>query len=235
MRAQTTVVLAAVLMTAAACTDSSLTTSPSATPSTPGASRASGGPVASCVTGNWRSTEVNAAGRNGSASASLTGGSGVAVSVGANGETDIDFAKMQPVEFSTKVAGSDFSGRFTFAGQVSALVQTGPATSTPSPALTGTASASPSASPSTSDEGRWEPVPPVSWGDTRVTVDLTAPVKARPVDNIRIADYVGDGAKQTGNVVDIEPLLGEGRYQCAGDNLILTPDDGGIAWTLTRA
>ena len=224
MRAQTTVV------TAAACTDSSLTTEPSATPSTPSASRASGSPVASCVTGDWRSTAVSAVARNGAQSASLTGGSDVAVSVGANGETDIDFAKMQPVAFSTRVGGAEVSGRFTFTGRVSALVQTGTASSTssPGPSVTATASAGTS-------EGAWEPVPPVNWGDTRVTVDLTEPVKVRPVDNIRIADYVGDGASQTGNVVDIEPILGEGRYECTGDSLILTPDDGGMAWTLTRA
>ena len=59
----------------------------------------------------------------------------------------------------------------------------------------------------------WEPVPPIDWGNTRVTVDLLTPIRVRPVDNVRIADYVGDGADRTGNVVDIEPLLGKGRCQ----------------------
>jgi hypothetical protein len=36
--------------------------------------------------------------------------------------------------------------------------------------------------------------------------------------------------------VDIEPLLGKGRYDCSGSTLVLTPDGGdGMRWTLTRA
>ena len=84
--------------------------------------------------------------------------------------------------------------------------------------------------------GTWEPVGKVDWGQTRVTVDLTDPVKVRPLDNARIGEYVGDSADQTGNVVDVDPLLGTGRYECRGDTLVLSPDDGGgITWTLARA
>jgi hypothetical protein len=206
----------------AGCVDNAATTSPSASASaptasaptagTPSASAGSGAAVASCVTGNWRSTAVSGHAASGTDSADLTGGSGVAVTVGPSGDTTIDFSKMQPVDFTTKAAGAEVAGHFTFSGQVAATVRTG----------TGT-------------EGTWEPVPPVNWGDTRVTVDLTSPLKIRPVDNIRIADYVGDGASRTGNVVDVEPLLGKGRYQCQGDTLTLTPDEGGMGWTLTRA
>jgi hypothetical protein len=247
----------------AGCVDNSATTSPSTSASAPTASAGAGAPVASCVTGNWRSTTVTAHAASGNASANLSGGSGVAVTVGSNGETVIDFSKMQPVDFTTKVAGAEVTGKFTFSGQVSATVRTGtgsagattsmgPTTSMEPTMGTGpatSASASPAASatpglatsgstgPSSTSEmaGTWEPVPPVNWGDTRVTVDLTAPAKVRPVDNIRIADYVGDGASRTGNVVDVEPLLGKGSYQCQGDSLILTPDNGGMGWTLTRA
>jgi hypothetical protein len=197
----------------AGCQDNAATTSPSASAPAAGgpASAGSGAPVASCVTGSWRSTTVSAHAASGTASADLTGGGGVGVTVGPNGETAIDFSKMQPVDFTTKAAGADVTGKFTFSGQVSATVRTG----------TGT-------------EGTWEPVPPVNWGDTRVTVDLTSPLKIRPVDNIKIADYVGEGASRTGNVVDIAPLLGKGRYQCQGDTLMITPDEG-MGWTLTRA
>jgi hypothetical protein len=237
----------------AGCVDNSATTSPSASASAPAASAGAGAPVASCVTGNWRSTAVSAQAASGTASANVTGGGGVAVTIGANGETVVDFSKMQPVDFTTKVAGSEVSGHFTFSGQVAATVRTGtgsgsPGTggspsgsATPMTSATPSASASPNTSGSPSSgvtpgtEGNWEPVPPINWGDTRVTVDLTAPVKVRPVDNVRIADYVGDGASRTGNVVDIEPLLGKGTYQCQGDSLVLTPDDGGMGWTLTRA
>jgi hypothetical protein len=224
-RAVTLLTMALSGLVLAGCVDDSATTSPSGSASapaasTPTASAGSGAAVASCVTGNWRSTAASAQAASGTASANLTGGSGVAVMVGPNGETVVDFSKMQPVDFTTKVAGSEVRGQFTFAGRVTATVRTG------------SAGASASATPGT--DGTWEPVPPTNWGDTRVTVDLTSPVKVRPVDNVRISDYAGDGASRTGNVVDIEPLLGKGRYQCQGDTLMLTPDDG-MSWTLTRA
>jgi hypothetical protein len=216
----------------AGCVDNSATTSPSAgataPPASTGASTGTGAPVAGCVTGAWRSTAVSAQAASGSTSANFSGGSGVAVTVGANGETVIDFSTMRPVDFTTTALGSQVSGNFTFSGQVSGTVQTGTASPTATPGPSGTTATATAA-------GTWEPVPPVNWGNTRVTVDLLEPVKVRPVDNVRIADYVGDGANRTGNVVNIEPLLGKGRYQCQGDNLVLTPQDGGMSWTLTRA
>jgi hypothetical protein len=66
-------------------------------------------------------------------------------------------------------------------------------------------------------------------------VDLTEPVQARPFDNVRIGEVVGGGVDQTGNVVDVNPLFGRGRYECRGDTLTITPaDDGGLGWTLSR-
>jgi hypothetical protein len=243
----------------AGCVDDSASPSPSASAGTPTASGAGGAPVASCVAGTWRSTEVSAQAASGTANANLSGGSGVTVTIGANGATVVDFSKMQPVNFTTMALGTQVTGNFTFSGQVSGTVRTGdtsatgatptasPTTSPPaaspttSPTPSPTASLSEPASPSatgtstTGTSGTWEPVPPVDWGDTRVTVDLLTPMKVRPVDNVRIADYVGDGANRTGNVVDIEPLLGKGQYQCQGERLVLTPDDEGMSWTLTRA
>jgi hypothetical protein len=252
----------------AGCAGDPATPSPSASPSTPVASAAPGAPVAGCVTGNWRSTAVSAQ----AAGASVSGGGGVAVAIGPNGQTAIDFAGMRPVAFTAPAAGTEVSGTFTFTGTVSGTVRTGeagagtsaspPAGGTampmPTPSLTagtsagavpglsptagagvgtsGTASPSPTIGGSASSSGSWEPLPPVRWGNTRVTVDLTAPVKIRMLDNAQISDYVGDGASRTGNVVDIEPLLGRGTYDCSGDTLVLTPDRGdGTRWTLTRA
>jgi hypothetical protein len=261
----------------AGCADDSASPSSSASAGAPTASAGAGAPVASCVTGTWRTTGVSAQATTGAASANLNGGSGVTVTIGANGETAIDFAKMQPVNFSTTAAGAAVTGTFTFAGQVSATVRTGTAgatptadsttaptgtavptmspTAAPTTAPTGTAgpavsptgaaglttgpsvTASPITSPSGAADtsGTWEPVPPIDWANTRVTVDLLTPVKVRPVDNLRIADYVGDSADRTGNVVDVEPLLGKGTYQCQGDTLTITPEKNGMGWTLTRA
>jgi hypothetical protein len=183
----------------------------------PGDSTAAGGPIASCVTGQWRSTGAAGVASAGGASAQINGGGGVAFKVGPNGETTVDFTGMQPATFTVAVGGTDVVGSFTYAGTVSGTIQTGGGTDATSGAL--------------------EPVGEVDWGRTRLTVDLTKPVRTRPLDNARIGDYLGDGANQTGNVVDVDPLLGTGRYECRADSLVLSPDGdgGGLTWTLDRA
>ena len=192
------------------------TASPSGSPSA-SVDETPGGPLASCVAGDWRSTGVSGTAEAGTASARLDGGGGVAFKVGPTGETTVDFTGMQPVAFTVAVGGTDVVGSFTYAGTVTGTIQT-----------SGGAAAT---------SGVWEPVGNVDWGQTRVTVDLTKPVRVRPLDNAGIGDYVGDGANRTGNVVDVDPLLGTGRYECRGDSLVLSPDpDGGVlTWTLERA
>ena len=210
----------------AGCTETSTGTGPTpdVTVSGSGSGSASvpvdatpGGPLASCVTGDWRSTGVSGTAEAGTASARLDGGGGVAFKVGPAGETTVDFTGMQPVSFTVAVGGTDVVGSFTYAGTVTGSIQT-----------SGGAAAT---------AGVWEPVGNVDWGQTRVTVDLTKPVRVRPLDNARIGDYAGDSANQSGNVVDVDPLLGTGRYECRGDSLVLSPDpDGGVlTWTLERA
>jgi hypothetical protein len=210
----------------AGCTETSPGTGPTpdVTVSASGSGSASapvdatpGGPLASCVTGDWRSTGVSGTAEAGTASARLDGGGGVAFKVGPAGETTVDFAGMQPVTFTVAVGGTDVVGSFTYAGTVTGSIQT-----------SGGAAAT---------SGVWEPVGDVDWGQTRVTVDLTKPVRVRPLDDARIGDYAGDSANQSGNVVDVDPLLGTGRYECRGDSLVLSPDpDGGVlTWTLERA
>jgi hypothetical protein len=213
--------LAGLGLAVAGCTEGSNTTGP--TPGVTGGATASGsvpagtgGPVASCVTGDWRSTAASGQATAGTASAQISGGSGIAFKVGPNGETAADFTGMQPATFTVGVGGTDVAGTFVYAGTVTGTVSTGGGVDATS--------------------GTLEPVGTVDWGQTRVTVDLTKPVKVRPLDNARIGDYTGDGANQTGNVVDVDPLLGAGRYECRGDTLVLTPGaDNGITWTLQRA
>lgn len=219
----------------AGCTADSIagaTPSSSATSGTPGASTSAGAPsatatpggtqpVATCLVGDWRSTDVSGKAGIDTANASISGGSGMAVTIGPTGGVTGDFSGMRPIAFTAKAAGADASGEFRYAGKVSGTVTT-------------TGGDSTSASGATS--GTWRPVPPVNWGDTRVTVDLTTPVKARVLDNVRIGDHLGNGTDQTGDVVDINPLLADGRYQCQGNTIVLTPDNGqGLTWTLTRA
>jgi hypothetical protein len=195
--------------------------SPSGSPTGGSGSAAAGGPVASCVVGNWRSTALTAEGasKRNNVSAQLTGGAGISVKIGQAGATTIDFSSMQPVNFSAKVAGADVRGSFTYAGTASGQISTGTAptgtTATPAPS------------------GSWAPVGDLNWDATTLTLDLTAPVQARPFDNTPIGKYVGS---QTGNAVDIDPIFDRGTYTCSGDTLTITPDkDADIPWTLKKA
>jgi hypothetical protein len=174
-----------------------------------------GGPVASCVAGDWRTTSATGQAGGALASASVSGGDGVLVKIGPTGATTVNFAAMRPVTFNAKLAEAKVAGTFSYAGQATGTVSTGEGGGS---------------------TGSWAPIPPLNWGDTRVTVQLTEPTPAKLFDNVRIAEYVGDGVSRSGDVVDIQPLLGEGRYQCAGNTLTLTPKDaGGLTWVLNRA
>lgn len=187
--------------------------SPTATPT--GSAAPVNGAAAQCMVGDWRSTGATGSARTGGASADLSGGSGVAVTIQPDGAVTLDFSGMQPVDFTAQVAGTEVSGDFVYGGRATGTIRTEGGAAT---------------------EGAVRPVPPIEWGEVRVTVDLTAPVKARPFDDVRLGDYVGDGVGQTGDVVDVHPFLGEGDYRCQGDTLVITPaDDNGITWTLTKA
>jgi hypothetical protein len=188
--------------------------SPSAGPTSGPASP--GGAVAACVAGTWRSTTLSADAGSNQLNADLTGGSGITVRIGTTGATTLDFTGMEPVTFSAKVAGADVRGRFTYAGTATGTITTGAA----------------SGNASTATAGTWAPVGDLNWKDTRLTVDLTEPLQARPFDNTPIGNYVGEG---TGNAVDIDPFFDRGSYRCSGDTLTLAPDDkGDIPWTLKR-
>lgn len=187
---------------------------PSASPSaTASPAPAATGTAAPCLTGSWRSTDATGQASGGGASGTISGGSGALVTIAGNGAVTADFSGMRPVDFTAQVANTDVKGRFTYAGKVAGTVRTG-----------------------SGETGAWEPVPPVDWGDTRLTVELTEPLQVTVFDGVKIGDYLGDGANQTGNVVDVDPFLGAGRYECRGDTLVLAPsDDTGITWTLARA
>ncbi|HWG98935.1 MAG TPA: hypothetical protein VNV66_06340 [Pilimelia sp.] len=224
------------------------------------------GAVASCVVGQWRSTAVNARIGGNAASAQLNGGEGISVNIEQSGATRIDFGGMEPVTFTARVGGADVRGRFVYGGRASGQVTTGSGETTASPTATGTPGATDTASPTagatgtaspiatgtaaatasptgdatatpTGDQsGTWQPVGDINWDETRLTLDLTEPVQARPFDNVPIGQYVGSGAERSGNAVDIDPFFDNGRYTCQGDRLLLTPDDDGdIPWTLVRA
>ncbi|WP_203789774.1 hypothetical protein [Paractinoplanes rishiriensis] len=90
-------------------------------------------------------------------------------------------------------------GNFVYAGQATGAITTDSTTGmTTSPATTGTSSP---------DAGAWRPVGDLDWDKTTFTVNLTEPVQAQPFDNVPLGQYTGEGANQTGNVVDIDPFF----------------------------
>jgi hypothetical protein len=203
----------------AGCAEGTDTPGASASGSATGSAAATGGPVASCVVGDWRSTALtaDAASKRNNVSANLTGGAGIKVKIGPNGATTIDFTGMDPVNFSAKVASADVRGKFVYAGTASGQVSTG---------------AAPAGAATPAPTGAWEPVGDLNWEATRLTLDLTEPVQARPFDNTPIGKYVGS---ETGNAVDVDPIFDRGTYTCGGDTLTITPDqDADIPWTLKK-
>jgi hypothetical protein len=183
---------------------------------------ATGGPtgggstgVAECVVGDWRSTGTEGEVGGGPVTATTSSGDGVSLSVGADGATRVDFTEMQPVTIDGEAAGAAVAGELTYAGEASGTIQTD----------TGT------------DAGTWEPVETADWSGVTVTVNLSEPVAGTPVDDAPIGDVIEQADEVTGEIVDVEPMLGEGRFECDGETLILSPTEGegGMTWTLTRA
>ncbi len=212
MRVVTTLLSSLVL---AGCAAGSPGSTPSGTPTTAAPTTAGGGPVAACVVGEWQTTaaKLSATGPLGSGSAS--GGGGVTVKVSASGQTDVDFTPMQAVMFSGTAAGAAVKGQFSYTGKATGQIRTGDATST---------------------SGVWEPVGNANWADVKVTLELTEPIQAKPFDKLPISDTVNDATnKQTGGVVDTDPLLGKAKYTCSGSTLTLAPEDNlGVTWELSK-
>jgi hypothetical protein len=200
----------------AGCAAGTGNSTPSASPST-GAptSAAAGGPVAACVVGNWQTTEASLVAGGPLGNGSVSGGSGVKVKVGATGQTEVDFTGMQPIMFSGTAMGATVKGQFVHTGMAKGQIRTGDATS---------------------QSGTWEPVGKADWGEVKVTLELTEPLKAKPFDNLPLASVVDNATNsQTGGVVDVDPLLGKAKYECGTNTLTLTPEDNkGVTWKLTK-
>lgn len=171
------------------------------------------GAVASCLVGEWRSTGVGEQAGSDAATFTLDGGADIALSIGDTGATTIDFSTMAPIDFTGEVVGTEAAGSLSYAGQGSATMRTD----------------------SDAESGRWEPTE-TDWSGVRVTLDITEPVAGRPLDDTPIGEGVEELDQLTGEVVDVDPVLGEGDYQCQGDNLVVDgADAAGITWTFSRA
>jgi hypothetical protein len=186
----------------------------------------------------------------------LNGGSGVKLTLGANGKAMVDFSGMQPATFTTQLGAILITGQVTYQGTTSGTVDltgtaspSGSASTTASPQSTAygrsapaspSGSASTTASPQSTASGRSGPWNP---GETDVsklqlTVKLTQPIASTLMDNLKVSDVSGAQATQTGNTIDLQPLLRTGTYQCQGEKtLVITTGGGGpvLVWTLARS
>jgi hypothetical protein len=182
-----------------------------------GGSGTSAGVANSCVVGNWKTTSANLAFDSAGAHGSATGGSGLLLTIAADGKTAIDFGSMQPITFSTAANGTEVKGSFAYGGKAAGTVQV---------------------DGGTANKGAWKPVGTADWRDMTVTVDLLSPVQSRIFDHVKIADFATANSGQTGGSVEIQPILQDATYDCSGDTLKLGPPAGAAAggtWVMTRA
>lgn len=200
------------------------------------------GSASGCMVGTWRTTQVSGRAASAAASGTVSGGDGATVTISPNGQVRADFTGMKPLSFTAEVAGNAVAGEATYGGQGTATINTkatgsAPTTTTPATAPVPTASATGTAAPATAaEEGTWEPVGDIDWSALRLTLELTKPVEARLLDNAPIGDYIDDAAKQSGQAIETDPILGAGAYSCQGSTLVLKgdTDNDGLTWTLTK-
>jgi hypothetical protein len=201
--------VAALGLTLAACdADDQVQPAPDGTP-VDGAAQ-----VAECVVGDWRATGVEGRFDGMASEGTVEGGAGVSLAIDPEGVATVDFAGMEPVRFDGVVAEVDVSGEVTYHGQASGAVRTDPDTTS----------------------GAWGPADTIDWSGVRVTADVAEPVEGRPLDETPIGDVIQEADEVTGDVIDVDPILGEGRFDCQDEVLVLrTETDAALTWNFTRA
>lgn len=169
-----------------------------------------GGQVASCVVGDWRSTGVSGEVGAGPVTLTVAGARGVALDVAEDGAASLDFSRMEPMTFTGEVAGREAAGEVTYTGSARGAVDTG----------------------GEEPSGTWRPRADADWSRVRVTATVTEPRAATPIDDAPLGDVVERADELTGEVVDVDPVLGEADYACRDDTLEVT--DAGVTWTFAR-
>jgi hypothetical protein len=170
--------------------------------------------VADCVVGDWRSASVDGEIGGAVVDGTLIGGSGVFLTVNSDGGTRVVFSDMEPLAFDGELAGVDVSGEVVYRGIASGTIRTD---------LDVTS-------------GSWGPAGEIDWSDVRVTADVTEPVEGRPLDDTPLGEVLERADEVTGGVVDVDPVLGEGRFECQDETLIVrSSGDANLSWTFLRA
>jgi hypothetical protein len=186
------------------------TPGPPAETTPPGSPQATG-QVASCLVGQWQSTGVTEQDGDGVVDVTLSGGEGAVLTIDDDGTTNLDLSQSGPIEVAGSVAGLDVAGTLQYTGQGTAVLETD----------------------SDADSGSWQPTE-TDWGDVRVTLDLTEPTEGRPLDEAPIGDAIEGADEWTGDVVDVNPVLGDGEYQCQNGELEVTAGSPATTWTFTQ-
>jgi hypothetical protein len=189
--------------------------SPSSSTGSSSGNGATTGKAAQCLVGSWKTTKLAGTLSGNGANGSLTGGSGVLMTIGADGKTTVNFDGMQPIGFAFSLAGANAQGTFTYGGAVNGTIAT-----------TGDTS------------GTLEPVGNADFGSLTVSANLTSPTAAQLANKVPVAQFVGSNSASTGNAVDAQPILKRSTYTCTAGTLELGPPagTGGVGtWTWQKA
>ncbi len=230
----------ALLAGLAACTTTPTPSpTPTATTTTPVA--------ANCPAGSWTSTSVASSASAAGVTLTISGGSGVKLTVGADGTVNADFTGMQPATFTTQVGGVNVGGQISYSGPVTGNVAAPGSTpttgtsglGTATPLSTGAGTPAPTGSAGSGPSGAWSPTGTPNTSGLTITIKLTAPTAATVLDNVKVSDVTSGQLGQVGGVADLQPLLRAGTYQCDGSNTgltITTSADNAlpIVWTFAR-
>lgn len=199
----TLMVIALLAGTASACEGAEPSSPPS--PSTPQA----------CFTGDWEATAVTGQVTMSNASLELAGEGGTQLSLSPDGQARLNFDTMQPVTFTTALAGAQGKVQYRYHGTLVGTVNTAVAQG---------------------DTGPWRPTGTVDWSGLRLTLRLTEPISLTLLDQAQLSKLPGDAQSPAGDAVDLQPLLREGTYRCEGDTLTISPEKSGpnLDWTFNR-
>ena len=137
------------------------------------------------------------------------GGNGVRMAVATDGKAEVNFAGMQKVTITVTSSNQTYTESYL--------------------AYSGTVSGKLKLPPADASSGPWEPEPGINWLFAYITLDSTG---GKIFTDVPLGDITGSGAAEH----NTEPLLGSGKYTCAGNNLTVEQPAGAnsATWSLHR-
>ena len=161
----------------------------------------------SCLIGQWTGTGFDVRTPN----LTETGGAGVRLHIGPQGNTTVAFDGMQPIDFTSSTGSETFAGTLDFSGTLSGVIKLPP--------------------PGQSS-GQWMYASAPTTGSLQGTVHFTSPVTLDlgPLD---LSSLLGEsGGSQA---VPAQPVI-YGNWTCSANTLVSTAPSSTVSgrWTLTR-